>query len=55
MKFFAKTVKLLALKYFLKKFYHFGMVLNMPLNYYDSIYYYNTDDNTALPNSEVKY
>ena len=35
----------------------FGMVLNAPLSYYDSISYYNTDDNTGLPSSEtqVKY
>ena len=26
----------------------------MPLNYYDSIFYYNTDDNTALPRSEIQ-
>ena len=35
----------------------FGMVLNTALSYYDSICYYNTDGNTALPSSEtqVKY
>ena len=35
----------------------FDMVLNTPLSYYDSISYYNTDDNIAFPNSEtqVKY
>ena len=35
----------------------FGMVLNTPLSYYDSITYYTTDDNTAFLNSEtqVKY
>ena len=32
----------------------FGMVLSNPLSYYDSICYYNTDENTALPNSETK-
>ena len=34
-----------------------GMDLNTPLSYYDSICYYNTDDNTALSSSEtqVKY
>ena len=35
----------------------FGMVVNMPLGYYDSICYYNTNDNTTLPSSDtqVKY
>ena len=32
----------------------FGMVLNMPLSYYDSVCYHNTDDNTAFPNSETQ-
>ena len=57
MDFFAKTVKLLALGSFLKKVlsYILGMVLNTPLNYFNSIYYYNTDgDNTALHSSESK-
>ena len=31
-----------------------GIVLNTPLSYYDSICYYNTDDNTALPSSEIQ-
>ena len=33
------------------------MVLNMPLGYYDSISYYDTDNNTAFSSSEtqVKY
>ena len=30
------------------------MVLNTPLRYCDSICYYNTDDNTALPGSEIQ-
>ena len=56
MKFFAKTVKLLALNYFLKNVlsYIFGMVLNTTLSYYNSISYCNTDDNTALPSPEFK-
>ena len=35
----------------------FDMVLKTPMNYYDSICYNNTDDNTAFPSSEtqVKY
>ena len=33
------------------------MVLNIPLSYYDSLCYYNTDDNISLSCSEmqVKY
>ena len=56
MEIFAKTVKLLALNYFLKNVLSqmFGMILNMPPSYYDRICYYNTDDNTALLNSEIK-
>ena len=30
------------------------MVLNAPLNYYGSNCYYNTDENTALPISEIQ-
>ena len=56
MEFFAKTVKLLALNYFVKKVLSeiFGMVVNTTLSNYDSIVYYNTDDNAALPSSESK-
>ena len=56
MEFFAKTVKLLALNYFVKKILSeiFGMVVNTTLSNYDSIVYYNTDDNAALPSSESK-
>ena len=32
----------------------FGMVLNKPLSYCDSISYYNTDDHTAFPSSEAQ-
>ena len=32
----------------------FGMVLNTALSYYDSISYYNTDDNTSFPGSETQ-
>ena len=32
----------------------FDMVLNTPLSYYDSICYYNTDDNAAFPGSETQ-
>ena len=47
---------LLALNYFHKKVPSqiFDRVLNTPLSYYDSICYYNTDGNTALPSSEIK-
>ena len=33
----------------------FGMVLNTPLSYYDSVCNYNTNDNIALPNSETHF
>ena len=35
----------------------FGMVLNTPLSYFDSISYYHADENTATPSSgtQVKY
>ena len=32
----------------------FGMVLNTALSYYDSISYYNTDENTAFASSETQ-
>ena len=32
----------------------FGMVLNTPLSYYDSISYYNIDANTAFPKSTTQ-
>ena len=32
----------------------FGIVLNTPLSYFDSISYFNTDDNTAFPSSETQ-
>ena len=52
---FEKTVKFLALNYFLKKVLSSsGMVLNALLGYYDSICYYNTDGNTVFPSSETK-
>ena len=56
MEFFAKTVKLLALNYFVKKILSeiFGMVVNTTLSNYDSIVYYSTDDNAALPSSESR-
>ena len=46
-----KQCKLLAVNYFLKKVQSqmFGIVLNTPLSYYDSLCYYNADDNTSLP------
>ena len=30
------------------------MILNTPLSYQEDIYYYNTDDNTAIPCSEIQ-
>ena len=50
----SKTVKLLALNYFLKKVLSqiSGIVLNTSLSYYDSICCYSTDNNSALPSSE---
>ena len=50
--FFAK--KSLALNHFLKKSFIIDVwhVLNPPLSYYDTICYFKTDDNTALPSSE---
>ena len=48
---FEKTVKFLALNYFLEKdlSWIFDMVLNTPQSYYDSICYYNTYDNQKQP------
>ena len=31
----------------------FAVVVNTPLSYDDSICYYNADENTALPSSEI--
>ena len=54
--FWENSQQLLAINYFHKNVSSqiFGRVLNMPLSYYDSIFYYNTDDNTALPSSEFQ-
>ena len=57
MEFFSENSwKLLALNYFHKKVQSqiFDRVLNTPLSYYDSIFYYHTDDNTAIPSSEIQ-